>query len=234
MHQLIQLDQDLMLTLNGSNSLYMDAVMKTISTTWVWIPLALWLIIILFKNNSFRNFLLIVLMLALTIFLCDRISSGVIKPWVARFRPCQDPTILDQIDIVNGARSGKYGFFSSHAANTFGVFLFIALLVKQKTLGFSLFIWAAIDSYSRIYLGVHYPGDILCGALFGLTVAAVVYALYALLHKYIDNSPVQITKKFTPSGYLVEDLHMVNLMIYITFIFILFYAFYFIQVNFYR
>lgn len=233
MSNLIQFDQHLMLKLNGSDSIYGDAVMKIFSSTWVWIPLALTAVIILFKNNTLRNFILVALMLGLTIFLCDRISSGLIKPWVGRLRPCQDPTILDQIDIVNNSRSGKYGFISSHAANTFGVFMFITLLVRHKLLGLSLFIWASIDSYSRIYLGFHYPGDIFCGAVFGMLVATIVYLVYIFLHKRLDFSPGKITNFYTRTGYLVEDLDLVNLMLYITYAFILLFAFVYVYIIFY-
>ena len=233
MNHLIQFDQGLMLKLNGSDSIYMDAVMKLFSTTWVWIPLALTAVIILFKNNTLRNFILVAFMLALTVFLCDRLSSGLIKPWVGRLRPCQDPAILDQIDIVNGSRSGKYGFISSHAANCFGVFMFLTLLLRHKMLGISLFIWASIDSFSRIYLGLHYPGDILCGAVFGMVVAVVVYLLYIFLHRLTDNSPSKITNYYTRTGYLVEDLDFVNMVLYITYAFIVLFSFIYITIKLY-
>ena len=88
MNELIAFDQRLMLFLNGSDSLYMDGVMKLFTGTWIWMPLAVTILFILFKNNSFRNFLLLVLMIAATVYVCDRVSSGVIKPWVSRLRPC--------------------------------------------------------------------------------------------------------------------------------------------------
>lgn len=232
MSDLIQFDQDLMLKLNGSDSLYMDGVMKLISSTWVWIPLAIVAMIIFLKNNSLRNFILVVFMFALTVFLCDKISSGVIKPWVGRLRPSHDPMILHQIDIVNGSRSGKYGFLSSHATNTFGVFMFVTLLVRHRLLGISLFIWASIDSFSRIYLGLHYPGDILCGAILGVVIATLVYLLYYYIHKCIDTTPSKITNYYTRTGYLVEDIEFLNLVLYITYAFIILYAFVYIQIIF--
>lgn len=229
MDGLIAFDQKLMLLLNGSNSLYMDGVMKLFTSTWVWIPWALIAIIILIKNNSLRNFVLIALMIALTIFLCDRVTSGFIKPWFSRLRPCQEPSILDQIDIVNGSRSGKFGFVSSHAANSFGIFMFLALLIKSRSLNLTLFIWAAFTSFSRVYLGVHYPGDILCGAIFGMLVGSLVYVIYFLIHKRIDQSPKQITDSYTSSGYLTDDITIVRLMLYMTYLFIAFYSFVYIN-----
>jgi undecaprenyl-diphosphatase len=86
---------------------------------------------------------------------------------VERLRPSHDPVIGNQIHIVNNYRGGLYGFISSHAANTFAIAVFLALLFKRKVFTISIIIWASIVSFSRIYLGVHYPGDVLCGAILG-------------------------------------------------------------------
>lgn len=230
--RLIALDQQLMLQLNGSDSLYMDGVMKLITSTWVWMPLALAAVFILAKNNSLRSFLIIAVAIAATVWLCDGISSGIVKPRVARFRPTNEPLLLDQIDIVNGSRFGRYGFFSSHAANSFGIFMFIALLVRHKALSWSLFVWAAVNSFSRIYLGAHYPGDILCGAIFGVLVAVVVYVPMRILLKHTDHKPQKITDFYTPSGYLMEDVEMLLYVLYATYAFIFIYSFVYISTHF--
>ena len=226
---LISLDQRLMLALNGSDSLYMDGFMKLFTGTWIWMPLAIIILFVLFKNNKFHHFLLLALMIALTVYVCDRVSSGVIKPWVCRLRPSQDPALLDQIDIVNGARSGLYGFFSSHAANSFGIFMFLALVFRNRGLTLSMLVWALITSFSRIYLGVHYLGDVLCGAIFGMAVGALAYLLYLLLGNRLKRSPQKITDFYTTTGYLKEDILYIRCTIYLTYLFIIIYTFIYIS-----
>ena len=227
--RLIDLDTRLMLALNGSDSLYMDGVMRLFSSTWTWIPLACVLLIILFKNNRIASFIAALLMIALTVYVCDRVSSGYIKPMIGRLRPSNEPMILDQIDIVNGSRYGSYGFISSHAANCFGLFMFLSLLIRQRAFNLTLFAWAAIDSFSRVYLGVHYPGDILCGAIFGMVVGAFVYLIYYILTRRFQSGPGKITNFYTSTGYLMEDVQLVLVVFYLTYAFIALYSFVYIN-----
>ena len=190
LQRLVDIDKQVMLALNGSNSLYLDGVMKIYTSTSVWIPVALVLLLIVLKNNSLRGILLTVLAVALTIVATDQISSNLIKPLVGRLRPCNDPSIMHLIDTFNGYRSGGYSFMSSHACNSFGIFTIVSLIIRNRTLSLSLFLWAAINSFSRIYLGVHFPGDILCGALVGIAIGFVVYLVYGFLRKRIEYSSV--------------------------------------------
>ena len=119
LQRLIDIDKQVLLTLNGSNSLYMDGVMKIYTTTAVWIPVALVLLFIILKNNTPRGSLLVALAVVLTVVATDQVSSHLIKPFVARLRPCQDPTIMHLVDTFNSYRSGGYSFTSSHACNSF-------------------------------------------------------------------------------------------------------------------
>ena len=229
--RLVDIDKQMMLALNGSDSLYMDGVMKVYTSTAVWIPVAVVLLFIVLKNNSPRGSLLAVLAVALTIVATDQVSSHLIKPLVGRLRPCNDPTIMHLIDTVNGYRSGGYSFTSSHACNSFGIFTIVSLLIRHRAISLSLLLWAVINSFSRIYLGVHYPGDILCGAIVGAAIGTVIYFLYNFIRRKIEYSSVRITANYTRSGYLVDDVQLMTASIYATFLFISIYALIYINNN---
>ena len=151
--QYIAADKELLLNLNGSQSLFWDGFMWVATSTIVWVPVAAMLLYIIIKNNKIQEALLTIIMIALVITLADQIASGLCKPFFARFRPTQDPNIMYMVDIVNEYRGGQFGFISSHAANTFAISVFLSLLIKRKSLTFMLLFWAVLNSYSRIYLG---------------------------------------------------------------------------------
>ena len=216
--QIIDFDKQLLLCLNGSDSLFWDGIMSVYTTTLVWIPFALALVYLLIKNNSLMNFFLLLLLIAILIALTDGITSTICKPLFARLRPTHDPEIMYMVDVVNGYRAYKYGFMSSHAANSFGVAVFVLLLVKNRLLSISVIMWAAINCYSRIYLGVHYPGDILCGALVGILCGVLMYRLYSYISNHTrTNNRGWISDNYTKSGYSVSDIHFMLMVLYGTF-----------------
>lgn len=178
---LIELDKSLLIWINSFHSPVWDKIMIMVTNRFFWIPLYVLLAILIIKEYK-KQSILILILIGLLIGATDRISSGMIKPTVKRLRPCHDSSINSHIHMPNGC-GGKYGYLSSHAANSFAIALFLFLIGSKKKKWFGLlFFWAIVVSYSRIYLGVHYPGDIISGGLLGIILAYLFYKLF----KYIE------------------------------------------------
>jgi len=172
-----RLDQQLFLFLNSFNSPFCDQVMHAISGKIIWVPLYLAILVFLGVKYK-RKFLIIVLFIILAATLSDQIS--VLIKNLVRLRPCYEPSLEGHVHVVNGECGGQYSFVSSHASNSFDVALLSLLYIKKRWYSISIIIWALVIGYSRIYLGVHYPGDVICGSLLGAFIGWSVYNLYVL------------------------------------------------------
>ena len=171
-------DEAVFLALNGAHCAYADSTMWLFTGRWAYVLPVLALLYLSFRCGWKRGVMML-LAVALTILLSDQIASSLIKPLVCRLRPSHAEHIVAY--VLNGHRGGMYGFVSSHAANSFGVAVLLILLSRNRLLAACMLLWAAVVSYSRIYLGVHYPGDIICGALVGVAMAFVVNKLLGFL-----------------------------------------------------
>ena len=192
-HWLIELDKKALLYFNSMHSPEWDRIMYWISGDKSWIPLYVFLLImIIYKERPYR-FIFTILFVAIAVLLCDKISV-LIKILVERPRPTHNPEIADLVHIVNNYRGGDFGFVSSHAANVFGVATFLANQFKHYKWSLFLFVWAAVVAYSRVYLGVHYPLDIICGAVLGVLIGIQCYAFKVRIAVYIEQK-IEIRKE---------------------------------------
>ena len=180
----MNIDTYILLWINGHHTEWLDQLMWWVSQSVTWIPLYIVLVgLIIYRYRSWKIVMAILLAFALAVGLSDFISSGILKPLVERLRPTHEPSLAPFLHIVNGYKGGMYGFCSSHAANTLACALLFIFVYKNKITTSILIVWVAINSYSRIYLGVHYPTDIMAGWIIGCATAVLAYALLGFLQK---------------------------------------------------
>ena len=189
---LLELDRNLLLKLNSWHAPWLDSVMVAFTNGLNWLPLFLLVIGLMIYKFRWQSISMLVF-IAIVIFLTDRISAGLIKPWVGRLRPSHEPGLEGFLHLVNGYKGGIYSFVSSHAANAFGVATFLWLVLRKDIKWiWVMFIWAVIFSYTRIYLGVHYPFDILGGGVLGTIIGLLVYKLGRAMPKKISPIPAEL------------------------------------------
>ena len=221
MNELNELDHQLTLAINGSDSLFWDNVMYTVTDTFSWSLVILTLLIIIFKNNTWKEALMVYFTIALLIFVADRICSGLVKPMVARWRPTQDPQLMYFVDVVRNYRGGRFGFFSGHACNTMCMAMFLSWLFRSGKVAFTLFFWSLTTTFTRLYLGVHYLGDVCVGFTIG---ALLGWIFYWLMEHYVHpriGTKRLISAQFTSSGYLKSDLDTFMTIIFFNYICVL-------------
>jgi undecaprenyl-diphosphatase len=178
------LDKQLFIFLNSANSPFWDTVMYIISAKLTWIPLYV-AILICFGIRYKRKFIIILLFIILAVTLADQSSVHLFKNVFQRLRPCHDPSMDGMIHLVKGECGGLYGFVSSHASNSFNVAFLSLMFIRKRWYTVSIIMWALIIGYSRIYLGVHYPGDVICGSFLGAFIGWGVYKLYESTDKRV-------------------------------------------------
>ena len=166
-----QFDTAALLWIQSFHTPVLDVLMKLVSGKLIWTPLYLVLMVMLWRKYQ-RHFWIPLLAVLLAVVTSDIIASWIFKPLVKRFRPSHEPTLVEYVRVLNNNRGGTYGFFSSHASTTFAIAVFFVCAYRKSKPIYLLLFWALMVSLSRVYLGLHYPGDILsgifCGTLVGI------------------------------------------------------------------
>ena len=198
--KMLPYERDAFLWLNQHHSDFWDVFMMTYSGKILWVPLCIVIIISLFYKTKWTHAVLFLLCFVVLATLCDQLSASVIKPFFSRLRPSHHPDFRDYVQIVNDYRGGRLGFVSAHAANGFGAAVFISLVFRYRLLTVTVFLWALINSYTRIYLGVHFISDIIGGMILGSILGGLIYLLYQYGRvKFLKQTSVEISQSiYTP------------------------------------
>lgn len=176
--KLLPFENDLFLALNGGTSVFWENAMWTYTGLVTWIPMVLFILYVAFRNQQVKEGLLVIGSILLILVLANVITELFFKPYFQRSRPSHHSDYKDIVKILNDFRGGDYGFISGHATNSFGLAFFFSRLFKNKFVTFSMMLWAILNSYSRVYLGVHFISDIAAGFIIGTLIGLLVYRLY--------------------------------------------------------
>ena len=190
--KLLEFDRWLFLLINGAHTFWLDTVMIALSAHYTWVPIYLLLLFLFFRNLSRKQALAAVGAVLLCFLLTDRTSVLLFKDLFCRLRPTYEPTLEGMVHLLE-KRGGLYGFVSSHAANLFGLATLSSLIIRKKWFSSTLFSLVFLVGYSRIYVGKHYPFDVLCGALLGILIGWLIFKLYTYLCSFFltTNRPLR-------------------------------------------
>lgn len=191
---LSEADRIILLAANSLHTPTLDSLMWEISRKWTWVPLYILLSAFVFRKYNTAGGIVCLLIIAAMITATDQTCAGIIRPVVCRLRPSSpDNPLSSLLHLVNDYRGGRFGFLSCHAANTFALALFLSLLFKNRLFTIAIISWSLLVSYSRIYLGVHYPSDILGGLLIGALFAILSHSIM-IYSSHLLPRPLSINK----------------------------------------
>ena len=213
-----EIDLALLHFFNGSQSAIFDQFILTLTNGLTWIPLYIALFVMVLKNNeSMSQIFIIVGCCAMGVIFSAGVDDLLVKPLVGRPRPAQDLAIKYTIDTALGYRESGFSFFSAHAANTFTLAIYMIFLVRNRAFTIAMVLWSLLNCYTRLYLGVHYPSDILCGLLFGTAVGSVAYWIHLRLYYKVTPHFRYVSEAYTKTGYSMVIATLVLTLIYALF-----------------
>lgn len=206
---------------NGSDNIMLDQMVQILTSGLTWIPLYVMLFFVVMRNNETMGQIALVVGSAIfCVLFADGLVDGIIKQLAERWRPSNDPTFKYMVQVVDDIRLKGYSFCSAHAANTMSLAIFFSLLVRSKLLTITLVIWSLINCWTRLYLGVHYPSDILCGMMIGIVVGILVYLLYYKLYLRISPKINYISNQYTSTGYDHDDIDKAMVILMLTLVYV--------------
>lgn len=217
---LLDIDIAVLELLNGSSSSFFDGLMATLTSGFTWIPLYVSLLYLVINNSdNMTKIGLVVGAAILCVVLCGGLCDYIVKPIVGRLRPVNDPALYGVIQGVAGVSGNDYSFFSSHSANTMSLAVFFSLLVRNRKLFIALIVWSLTNCYTRLYLGMHYPSDVLVGILWGVIIGFFVFYIYSKVYYKVFPDVEYISTQYTSNGYAIATVDIVILVIILTYIY---------------
>lgn len=215
------MDMQLLSLFNGSDNIMLDQMVQILTSGLTWIPLYVMLFFVVMRNNETMGQIALVVGSAIfCVLFADGLVDGIIKQLAERWRPSNDPTFKYMVQVVDDIRPKGYSFCSAHAANTMSLAVFFSLLIRSKMLTITLVIWSLINCWTRLYLGVHYPSDILCGMIIGIIVGILVYLLYYKIYLRISPKINYISNQYTSTGYDHDDIDKAMVILMLTLVYV--------------
>lgn len=215
------MDMQVLSIFNGSDNIMLDQMVQILTSGLTWIPLYVMLFFVVMRNNeTMGQIALVVGSAVFCVLFADGLVDGIIKQLAERWRPSNDPTFKYMVQVVDDIRLKGYSFCSAHAANTMSLAVFFSLLIRSKLLTITLVIWSLINCWTRLYLGVHYPSDILCGMIIGIIVGILVYLLYYKIYLRISPKINYISNQYTSTGYDHDDIDKAMVILMLTLVYV--------------
>lgn len=215
------MDMQVLSIFNGSDNIMLDQMVQILTSGLTWIPLYVMLFFVVMRNNETMGQIALVVGSAIfCVLFADGLVDGIIKQLAERWRPSNDPTFKYMVQVVDDIRPKGYSFCSAHAANTMSLAVFFSLLIRSKMLTITLVIWSLINCWTRLYLGVHYPSDILCGMIIGIIVGILVYLLFYKIYLRISPKINYISNQYTSTGYDHDDIDKAMVILMLTLVYV--------------